>query len=560
MQKKSGKKEEYSLKTKMFKNFLTAIIVIALVVVQVPAVFADGTATISAEYDTAVRTLSIEGNTANAGKKFVTVIIAPMGTPVETSADLANANVILKTVLTNANGTFDFDIVLPDSATASRYDYIVNADGFEKKSMFSTTVASSIPSATISAVNGGGASAITAFVANGSALGLDDGNTSLNNDAAIASYIATVKPAAGYTAETLLDAYMVGEGLSYVENRDITLGEFLNTYCLYLDEDYASSYNALPAAVQAAMNEAFVYDEVVSSFDKTFDNNLFVAEFVTSADAAELKATITDYMTANGISQAELESINNDVYEEKVFDELFKARAQYKTLSTIMAAYNAQVALQKAAAGQITQDQGSDSASSAGRGDRGGVSGSFAPVVDVTASFSDMAGHWSKPYVDEMYKRGVVNGFSDGSFKPNNNVTRAEFAKMIAQILGLNVYGGSTFTDVAPDSWYNGYVAAVEKAGIVTGTDGKFMPDSYITRQDAAVMLARVLTYKGHVINKQSYGFKDEASISAYAKDSVNAMAKLGLITGYDGGFAPKDNTTRGQAAALLMRVADYIK
>lgn len=548
------------MKTKMFKSFLAVFVVIALVAMQIPAVFAESTATIGAEYDSTAKTLSIDGNVAKSGKKFVAVVIAPAGTAMETSADLANPEVILKTVLTNADGTFDFAIELPESATKPRYEYTVSADGFVKSSMFSTVVASSIPSATISAVNGGGASAITAFVANGSALGLDDGNTSLDNDAAIAAYITAVKPSAGYTAETLLDAYMVGEGLSYVENRDITLGEFLNTYSLYLDEDYASSYNALPADVQAAMNEAFVYDEVVSSFDKTFLNNLFVAEFVAASDATDLRAVITDYMTANGISQAELESINNDVYEEKVFDELFRARAQYKTLSTIMAAYNAQVALQKAAAGQITQDQGSGSASSAGRGDRGGVSGSFTPVVDVTASFSDMAGHWSKPYVDEMYKRGVVNGFSDGSFKPNNNVTRAEFAKMIAQILGLNVYGGSTFTDVAPDSWYNGYVAAVEKAGIVTGTDGKFMPNSYITRQDAAVMLARVLTYKGHVINKQSYGFKDEASISAYAKDSVNAMAKLGLITGYDGGFAPKDNTTRGQAAALLMRVADYIK
>ena len=556
--RKAAKKEEYSLKTKMFKNFLTAIVVIALVVVQVPMVFADGTATISAEYDTAVKTLSIEGNAAKAGKKFVTVVIAPSGTATETSADLANANVILKTVLTNANGTFDFDIVLPDSATDSRYDYIVNADGFEKKSMFSTVVASSIPSATISAVNGGGASGITGFVADAATLGLDDGNTSFDNDAAIAAYITTVKPSTGYTAETLIDAYMVGEGLSYVENRDITLGEFFNTYSLYLYEDYASSYNALPADVQAAMNEAFVNDEVVTSFDKTFDNNLFIAEFVTASDATDLRAVITDYMTANGISQAELESINNDVYEEKVFDELFKARSQYKTLSSIMVAYNVQVAAQKLAAGQITNNQNSGTAG--GGTDRGGLSGSFTPVADVTASFSDMAGHWSKPYVDEMYKRGVVNGFADGSFKPNNNVTRAEFAKMIAQILGLNVYGGSTFTDVAPDSWYNGYVAAVEKAGIVTGTDGKFMPDSYITRQDAAVMLARVLTYKGHVINKQSYGFNDEASISAYAKDSVNAMAKLGLITGYDGGFAPKDNTTRGQAAALLMRVADYIK
>ena len=548
------------MKTKMFKNFLTAIVVIALVVVQVPAVFADGTATISAEYDTAVKTLSIEGNAAKAGKKFVTVVIAPSGTATETSADLANPEVILKTVLTNANGSFDFDIQLPDSATKPRYSCTVSADGFVKKSMFSTVLESSIPSAAVSAVNGGGASAITAFVADAATLGLDDGNTSLNNDAAIASYIAAVKPAAGYTAETLIDAYMVGEGLSYVENGDMTIGEFFNEYSLYLEKDYAAQYNALSSDIQAALNGAFVNDEVVTSFDKTFDNNLFIAEFVTASDATDLRAVITDYMTANGISQTELESINNDVYEEKVFDELFKARSQYKTLSTIMAAYNAQVALQKTAAGQITQDQGSDSASSADRGDRGGVSGSFTPVVDVTASFSDMAGHWSKPYVDEMYKRGVVNGFSDGSFKPNNNVTRAEFAKMIAQILGLNVYGGSTFTDVAPDSWYNGYVAAVEKAGIVTGTDGKFMPNSYITRQDAAVMLARVLTYKGHVINKQSYGFKDEASISAYAKDSVNAMAKLGLITGYDGGFAPKDNTTRGQAAALLMRVADYIK
>ena len=131
---------------------------------------------------------------------------------------------------------------------------------------------------------------------------------------------------------------------------------------------------------------------------------------------------------------------------------------------------------------------------------------------------------------------------------------------MIVCLLNLDSKGNADFKDVADNSWYNGYVAAAAKAGIVKGTeDGMFNPNAYITRQDAAVMLARVLEYKGIAMDTKTIEFNDADSIAKYARNSVNGMANLGIISGYDGGFAPLDNTTRAQAAALLQRVAGHI-
>ena len=233
--------------------------------------------------------------------------------------------------------------------------------------------------------------------------------------------------------------------------------------------------------------------------------------------------------------------------------------------ASVVKAFEDEVKKQADAADDAKESSGSNSGGSSGSrgGSSGGVStGTIGTAVQTTPAsvFTDIVDHWAQASVESMYAKGIINGFGDGTFKPEQNVTRAEFVKMIAMIIGLDVTGDADFADVDDNSWYNGYVAAAVNAGIVKGTDeGKFNPDLYITRQDAAVMLARVLNYKGVTFDASSVGFNGEASIADYAKDSVNGMAAIGIISGYNGGFAPKENTTRAQAAALLERVANHI-
>ncbi|MBQ4516559.1 MAG: S-layer homology domain-containing protein [Clostridia bacterium] len=544
---------------------IVSIILSAFVFAQTVVVFANDAQAqkIVTSYEASTKTFSVSGAIPAAKRKFVAVIIAPQDTAIESAIDLANREVVLKTVQIDTQGKFDFEIILPDYADKARYKYFVFANGETKYSMFSTAKEEAV-SSYLSGVNGGGINEAKAFVAN-SATGLDDGKT--KNKEFIASYILAVKPEVGYTAEELINAYLTGEGLSYVKSGNMTTGKFLEKYCHYLDKDYLSEYEKLPLKTQAALTEAFKNNAIAKDFDTTYNNNLFVAEYVTANNATALRDVVLAYFEANDISLDAYDEIDNDVYQEKVFDELYKSCSSQKLLADILDAFAEEVENQQDAADSVGgsgSSGGGGGSSSSGKGGFGADSAvTVKPSSDSaapTAVFKDINTHWAKSYVESMHKKGIINGFTDGTFKPDLNVTRAEFAKMIAQILALDTTGDSDFSDIADNSWYNGYVAAVAKAGIVMGTDGKFMPDKNITRQDAAVMLARVLEYKGKTYNSESFGFGDEAKIAEYAKGAVNGMAHLGLITGYNGEFAPTDNTTRGQAAALLARACDYIQ
>ena len=109
---------------------------------------------------------------------------------------------------------------------------------------------------------------------------------------------------------------------------------------------------------------------------------------------------------------------------------------------------------------------------------------------------------------------------------------------------------------------YSPYIAATSKAGIVFGDENNnYRPNENITRQDAAVMLERVLKIKGYELNYTDYGFGDESNITSYAKDSINALANLSIISGYDGKvFIPIKETSRAEAVVLLLRTEEYIK
>ena len=554
------------MKFKLTK-YIVSIILSAFVFTQTPMAFANEAQAqkIVTSYESSTKTFSATGVIPAAKRKFVAVIIAPQDAVIESAIDLANREVVLKTVQIDTQGRFDIEIILPDYADKARYKYFLFANGEIKYSMFSTAKEDVI-SLHLSGINGGGINEAKAFVANAST-GLDDGKT--KNKDFIASYINTVKPEGGYTAEGLIDAYLTGEGVSYVKSGNVTVGKFLEKYCHYLGKDYLSEYEKMPLKTQTALTEAFKNNEISKDFDTTYNNNLFVAQYVTANNATALRDVVLAYFEANNISLDAYDEIDNDVYQEKVFDELYKDCSSQKLLTDILDAFAEEVENQQDAAdrvgssGSLSGGGGGGSSSSSKGGFGAGSAVTVKPSTDVaapTAVFKDINTHWAKNHVEAMHKKGIINGFTDGTFKPDLNVTRAEFAKMIAQILALDITGDSDFNDVADDSWYNGYVAAVAKAGIVMGADGKFMPDKNITRQDAAVMLSRVLEYKGKTYNSESFGFSDETKIAEYAKGAVNGMAHLGLITGYNGEFAPADNTTRGQAATLLARACDYIQ
>ena len=214
------------------------------------------------------------------------------------------------------------------------------------------------------------------------------------------------------------------------------------------------------------------------------------------------------------------------------------------------------------------QSQGSGSGSgSSGRGNSssgGGTSyvlpsdnGNNGENGNKSEKFSDISDSWAKGYIETLSGKNVISGFPDGTFRPDDTVTRAELSKMICSLLGLS--GGDIsgkFADVSAADWFYPYVAACADKGIVTGYDGCFEPGGAITREDCAVMACRAL---GIDPAGNRTAFTDDNDISDYAKGAVSALSDKNIIVGEGGLFRAKDNLSRAEAAAILCRLSDAL-
>jgi len=181
--------------------------------------------------------------------------------------------------------------------------------------------------------------------------------------------------------------------------------------------------------------------------------------------------------------------------------------------------------------------------------------------ADEVVHFSDLESvPWAKEAIEALAAKGVVSGPGDGTFRPGNNVTRAEFIKMLMMAFDLvDKNAVSTFSDVKTGMWYYEAIATAEKLGIVKGKgDGSFGVNEQITRQDMAVMAYRVALILEMNLGTGSGGaqFADKSDISSYALEAVAAMQEKGIINGIgDNRFAPKNNATRAEAAVIIYRL-----
>ncbi|WP_168736003.1 cadherin-like beta sandwich domain-containing protein [Cohnella fermenti] len=172
-------------------------------------------------------------------------------------------------------------------------------------------------------------------------------------------------------------------------------------------------------------------------------------------------------------------------------------------------------------------------------------------------NFSDISGHWAEAAIRQAASLGIVQGYKDGTFKPAAIVTRAEFAVMLMNATGAAGEGMKlTFSDSASiGAWAKTAVAQALEAGIVTGySDGTFRPDAPITRAEMAAMIAKTLTW--NVDEQAATGFADDASIPSWARGAVTAIGQHGLMEGNEEGkFLADARATRAEAATVLLRM-----
>ena len=172
-------------------------------------------------------------------------------------------------------------------------------------------------------------------------------------------------------------------------------------------------------------------------------------------------------------------------------------------------------------------------------------------------SFSDIAGHWAAANIQQAVQQGIVNGYPDGTFKPNATVTRAEFTVMLTNALKLDGEDAQlSFTDEQKiGAWAKSAIAKSVNAGIVSGYgDGSFRPSANITRAELAVMVARA--YGASTPAGTSTGFADDGDIPAWATAAIAQVKSAGIVSGQGGNrFAPKANATRAEAVTIILNL-----
>ncbi len=174
-------------------------------------------------------------------------------------------------------------------------------------------------------------------------------------------------------------------------------------------------------------------------------------------------------------------------------------------------------------------------------------------------TFTDVArGEWYFTYVEAAVKAGLVNGYTDGSFRPEGTLTRAEAATLLYRMAGTpEVSATASFTDL-PNEWYREAIAWAEATGVVTGfPDGTFRPDESVTREQFVTMLWR-LEGKPEAASELE-GFVDIGSVSAYAQTAFAWAVENGIVNGitsyqWEGvRLAPQDNIKRCEAAKIFV-------
>ncbi len=174
-------------------------------------------------------------------------------------------------------------------------------------------------------------------------------------------------------------------------------------------------------------------------------------------------------------------------------------------------------------------------------------------------SYSDISGHWAEEAIARWSANGVVNGYDDGRFGPDDSLTRAQTATILSNTLGLSEAAENTFADVSAEDWFAPYILRCAAAGILSGDGVNANPDAVITRQEAMTMLCRAFAIAP--IEGAALEFTDGADTAAWAVPYVAALVDSGIVGGVgEGLLAPEGTMSRASMVTVIDRaVVQYI-
>ncbi|WP_236608843.1 S-layer homology domain-containing protein [Thermacetogenium phaeum] len=192
-------------------------------------------------------------------------------------------------------------------------------------------------------------------------------------------------------------------------------------------------------------------------------------------------------------------------------------------------------------------------------------------VMAYEAAFTDVAGHWAEETIKLMAAKGIIKGMTATTFAPEAEVTRAQFATMLVNALNIRQQAatGTRFSDVPATAWFANTVETAAANGLLNGyPDGSFKPNAKITRQELAVMVANALKFRGRdaaeltaeEVNAILSGYSDRGQIGSWAKRAAAVVVKSGIVKGRAvDQFAPLATAKRCEAVVMIKQMLSFL-
>jgi len=179
-------------------------------------------------------------------------------------------------------------------------------------------------------------------------------------------------------------------------------------------------------------------------------------------------------------------------------------------------------------------------------------------ALENNKGFADIEKSWASAAIINLVSKGYVKGFPDGKFYPDQSLTRAEFICLIDHIYQLgSVDKNVNWQDLSQTHWAYNAIQRAASSGIISGYQERFRPDNAISRAEMATVLAKLLKISGN----QALLFSDAKDIPLWSQSYISALAAQGLLTGYpDGSFQPQRFVTRAEICQLLNQVLEQIE
>lgn len=527
----------------MNKSVAISSVIIAALLFTQSAALASG----DFDVDSEERTISLNMEIESPEEAFADIIIMKSNSERKgITAENIDFNAFFYKKVYTSGGKITENIEINNSFEAGEYIMYVECGEYIDRNVF--ILSSSDLEKAVEQANSGKDFSSVNFGANMESLA--------DNKAEINTLIKNIRTHEKFTNAAFIEGYIQASGVAKLMNDKLSLDEFCDLYESYFEYD-------LNEIGKMNADEADKYFEVVKNYDigkatpeEVISGAKFVAECKAASEQYSLAEIAEKYIKSNSLSFGDYNKLNS-YYKKAASSELKNAIAGLNSAEAIYDRF-IEIAYEQ----YKQQEKSSEKNSSGGSGGGGGAGGLYTPSTnfdvpsEAKSVFADIKGHWGETYITECFNRGIINGYSDNTFRPEANISRAETAALIQRVFKIADGTSNEFSDIEDTAWYMGCVTGLSNTGIIQGYNGYFRPADNVSREEMAAIIYRSLVYYG-IKPEGEMIFEDDEMISDYAKESVSSLGANGIITGDANRFRPDESLTRAEAATLIYRTVD---